>query len=185
MLQHFSWQQFLVAALILTLIWYTGLILLFYRDTITDLLNGRRRPASVLETLPHVWDEDYENEPISEEEESLMGKSVLPEGMTRLSMAQFGFAPIVENATNEKRETGGERDMQLGLVPDVLEELKSIFHILHTENGNKVDFISLFKMVSSKYPKIRNTPNQHALNDYIRENLPFEITEDELDKLWI
>lgn len=184
MLQHFSWQQFLVAAVILTLAWYAGVILLFYRKEITDLLNGKQRPVTDPEPLPHVWDDEYEEVP-SSEEESLMGKSALPEGMTRLSMAQFGFAPIVKEPLNEAMETGEEKDTQLGLVPDVLEELKSIFHILHTENGNKEDFISIFKMVNSKYPKIRNTPNQQALNDYIRGNLPFEITEEELEKLWI
>jgi hypothetical protein len=39
-------------------------------------------------------------------------------------------------------------------------------------------------LVSAKHPKIRNTPNQQALNDYIRENLPFDISDEELDNLW-
>jgi len=180
MLQHFTWQQFLTAALILTLIWYVGVILIFYRKELNDFLNGKRTPATPPEPLPHVWDEDFEDEPLSEEE-NLIGKPILPEGMSRLSMAQFGFAPNVKETAIEDED----KETQLGLIPDVMEELKSIFHILDTEHGDKDDFISLFGLVSSKYPKIRNTSNQQALNDYIRENLAFEISNLELDQLWL
>ncbi len=62
-----------------------------------------------------------------------------------------------------RRKQTEERETQLGLVPDVLEELKSIFHILETEGGGKSDFISLFGMVSAKYAKIKGTANEQAL----------------------
>jgi hypothetical protein len=130
--------------------------------------------------LTHAWDEDFEDGPLADEE-NLIGKPVMPEGMSRLSMSQFGFAPNVKETEIED----DDRETQLGLIPDVLEELKSIFHILETEHGSKEDFISLFGLVSSKYPKIRKTSNQQALNDYIRENLVFKISNEELDSLWI
>jgi hypothetical protein len=180
MLHYFTWQAFLVAALILTLLWYAVVILLFYRKELNDFLSGNHPPAAKPEPLTHAWDEDFEDDPLADEE-TLMGKPVMPEGMSRLSMAQFGFAPNVKEITIEDDDKG----TRLGLVPDVLEELKSIFHILEKENGNKEDFISLFGLVSTKYPKIRNTPNQQAINDYIRENLPFKISDEELDNLWI
>jgi hypothetical protein len=197
MLHQFTWQQFLVAALILSFIWYGAVILLFYRKQIREILRGKHKPGSVQEPLAHAWDEEFEDEPLPEDE-NLMGKSALPEGMTRLSMAQFGFAPSPGEPTFkqevnknweqkkdfENETTDDARERQLGLIPDVLEELKSIFHILETEQGNKVDFISLFGLVSSKYPRIKGTSNQQALNDYIRENLPFSISDEELNSLW-
>jgi len=70
------------------------------------------------------------------------------------------------------------------VVPDVLEELKSIFYILETRQGTKADFISLFGLVSAKYPNIKGTANQQALNDYIRENVLFPMSDEELDSLW-
>src|SRR5260370_19594984 len=94
MLIHFTWQHFLVAALILYFIWYAMVILLFYRKEITDFLSGKRGPVKPSEPLPHVWEEDLENENF-EDEDNLMGKPALPEGMSRLSMSQFGFAPKV------------------------------------------------------------------------------------------
>ena len=176
-LQHFSWQQFLVAALVLSLIWYVALVLALYREQLTDYLNGRRRPAATPEPLRHDWDEELAEEPFAEE--SLMGKSALPEGMSRVSMSEFGFAPVVKApTTDEGRET------KLGLIPDVLEELKSIFHILETEQGGKAEFSSLFSLVSRKYPQVRGTANERAINEYIRENVLFPISDEELSALW-
>lgn len=196
MLQHFTWQQFLVAALILSLIWYGAIILLFYRKQVKEFLSGKPKPDRPAEPLAHAWDEDWDEE-FSTEEEDLMGKPALPEGMSRLSMAQFGFAPPAgdeeehqqsdgknrnEHFENENTDEGRQR--QQSVVPDVLEELKSIFHILETEQGNKQDFISLFGLVSSKYPDIKGTSSQQALNDFIRDNLLFPISDEELDNLW-
>jgi hypothetical protein len=178
MLQHFTWQQFLVAALVLSIIWYTVVILLFYRQRIKDYLNGKNKNGNPPEPLGHAWDEEFEEEPLRDEAD-LMGKSALPEGMTRLSMAQFGFAPRVGDEDLDE-----SRERQQSVVPDVLEELKSIFHTLETQQGTKQDFISLFGLVSAKYPNIKGTANQLALNDYIRENVLFPISDEELDNLW-
>jgi hypothetical protein len=179
MLHYFTWQAFLVAALILTLTWYAVVILLFYRKELNVFLSGSTATLHP-EPLSHAWDEDFEDDPLADDE-NLIGKPVMPEGMSRLSMSQFGFAPNVKETAIEDED----KEIQLGLIPDVMEELKSIFHILDTEHGDKDDFISLFGLVSSKYPKIRNTSNQQALKAYIRENLAFEISNEELDKLWI
>ncbi|EHQ24675.1 hypothetical protein [Mucilaginibacter paludis] len=197
-LQHFTWQQFLVAATILTAIWYAVIILIFYRHRIQDLLHGKQRDNEPPEPLGHAWDEDFEEEPEESEADDLIGKSALPEGMSKVSMSMFGFAPDVEETAvatetfieREKEEdfksdvTDEERERQQSNVPDVLEELKNIYHILETEQGTKADFISLFSLVSSKYRGIRGTASQRAINDHIRENLPFDITEEELDGLW-
>lgn len=195
MLKHFTWQQFLVAALVLSIIWYTVIILLFYRHRVQDYLSGKNKDSTPPEPLRHAWDEEFEDEPLDDEND-LMGKSVLPEGMTRLSMAQFGFAPRIsekaaEQEAGESWDTATEqedadevRERQQSVVPDVLEELKSIFHILETQQGTKQDFISLFGLVSTKYRNIKGTANQQALSDYIRENVLFPISDEELDNLW-
>jgi hypothetical protein len=189
MLKHFTWQQFLVAALVLSIIWCVVIILLLYRHRIKDLLNGKNEESKPQEPLGHAWDEEFEEEPLSDENDP-MGKSKLPEGKSNLSMAQFGFAPRVSEA-QENREDGFEngytdegRQRQQSVVPDVLEELKSIFHILETQQGTKQDFISLFDLVSAKYSDIKGTANERALNAYIRENVLFPISDKELEQLW-
>lgn len=176
MLHQFTWQQFLIATLIFTLAWYIVIILLFYRGKITDLLSGRSELAQP-ERLKRDWEEEMEDD--YPEDDELIGKQALPDGVSEVEMHMIGFVPKVANDSDEYR------DMELGIVPDVLEELKTIFHILEKENGKVDDFISLFSLIKAKYPQIKNTPNEAAINDYIRENLPFEISAAELDSLWV
>ena len=90
-------------------------------------------------------------------------------------MSQFGFA----------QPAATDKVTQLGLVPDVLEELKIIFSILASEDGSKADFFSLFKTVKEKYPKITADPNIDSINIYIREHVPFHLSNEELEDLWI
>ncbi|MEJ7558126.1 MAG: hypothetical protein WKF66_07425 [Pedobacter sp.] len=173
MLHQFTWLQFLIAALIFVLIWYLAIILLFYRDKIAELFSGKSKSQQP-EKLRREWEEDFEyDEP--ENDDDLMGRKVFPDGESEVSMHMLGFVPKVNP---------DEKLAQLGVIPDVMEELKSIFHILEKENGTKEDFISLFALVSSKYPNLSNTSNLENLNNFIRENLPFELTEEELKKLW-
>lgn len=175
MLHQFTWQQFLIATLIFTLAWYVVVIVLFYRHKIAAILSGRSGLAQT-ERLKRDWEEDLEDD--YPEDEDLIGKQALPDGVSEVEMQMIAFAPKVAHQEDDYRE------MELGTVPDVLEELKTIFHILENENGNSDDFITLFSLVKAKYPQIRNTPNEAAINEFIRENLPFEISNEELDSLW-
>lgn len=175
MLHQFTWQQFLIAALILTLVWYIAIILLYYRTKILDLFSQKSKYKQP-EKLKREWEEELEED----DNNDLIGRQAVPEGISEVEMHMLGFAPIIKKETNPE----DDKDTQLGLIPDVLEELKGIFRILEKENGDKEDFISLFKLVSSKYPKIKDTPNQSSLNEHIRENLPFHISDEELANLW-
>lgn len=178
MLHQFTWQQFLLAAFVLSLVWYLAIFLLYYRNKAADLFSGKTKSKQP-EKLRREWDEELEDDAETDEagDDGLMGKASEPEGVSTVPMDGFRFA-------ERPADKDARRDEQLGLVPDVLEELKGIFNILAKEDGNKADFVSLFRLVSSKYPKIRNTPNQQAINDYIRENLPFDISDEDLDNLW-
>jgi len=175
MLHFFTWQQFLIAALIFTIGWYVVVFFLFFKGKISDLLSGKSKSQQP-EKLKREWEEDLEDDP--EDDESLIGKQALPDGVSEVEMHMLGFAPVVHPDEN------AHRDMQLGIVPDVLEELKTIFHILENEGGNAEDFVSLFGMVKAKYPGIAGTPNEAAINDYIRENAPFAIPDEALANLW-
>jgi hypothetical protein len=154
---QFTWQQFLIAALVLTAAWYVMIGLLCFRKE----LSGLRKP----EKLKKEWEEDLEDE----RQDDLMGGAKAIPGMETVEMSAISFVP---------------KEQQLGIIPDILEEFKSILHILERDNGGKAEFLSLFGLVSAKYPQVKGTANQDALNDYIRENLPFVITEEELEELW-
>ena len=169
MLQYFSWPQFLIAAFILTLIWYIMIGMLYYRNDLKSLLIGKRS-ASQNERLPHVWEDEVDQ--IAPD--NLMGKSAEREGLETVSVNDFSFSPKDHSL----------KTLQLGLVPDVLEELKTIFRILEKEDGNKSDFLSLLALTKAKHPNIGSNPNVQYINDFLRENAPFMLSKLELENLW-
>lgn len=166
LLHHFTWQQFGIAAIILYFIWYAVVLLLYCRKELIAFFN---RPAR--EPLPHRWEngkEDWDNE--------LAGETLEDEGVSVLASDGFSFAGA---GKSEDRD-----DELLGLVPDALEEIKSIIYTVETQEGDKSDFISLFKMVSAKYERLKNGPHLAAINDWIRDNVPFRFSNEELNALW-
>lgn len=171
MLEQFTWQQFLLAALILTLLWYAGVLLIYFRGKIPKFGDNEKR------STPTPREKEYTEQPEETENDLLIGRTREPEGVTSVAMEELRFAPRQE-------DPDAHRDTQIGAVPDVLEELKKIFSILENEGGTKEDFISLFALVASRYPQIKGTPGQQAINEHIREHLLFPISDGELDQLW-
>jgi len=174
-LHYFTWQQFLVAAVIFTVAWYAVVFFLFFKGRISGLLPGNSKLKQP-EKLKREWEEEPEDEP--GDDESLIGKQALPDGVSEVEMHLLGFAPKVYP------DEDAYRDILSGIVPDVLEELKTIFHILEKEHGTAEDFTSLFGLVKAKYHGIAGTANEAAINAYIRGNLPFDISDDQLANLW-
>jgi len=108
-----------------------------------------------------------------------MGGSAEDEGVSIVPADGFSFAG---KPKMEERENTDE--VLRGLIPDVLEEIKQIIHTVGTKGGNKSDFIGLFKLVSAKYIRLKTSHHLEAINEWIMDNIPFELTEDELWQLW-
>ena len=169
-LPHFTWQQFGIAAIGFLFIWY-AVVLLLYCGRELKAFFSRDRPAAEKETLPHVW----ETNEFTDNEDDLVGGATEPEGVTTHSWNSFGFTG---------RPAARNEDELLGLVPDALEEIKTALHTVETTGGGKDEFISLFKLVSAKYARLKDSPQLDAINEWILENTPFGLTEDELWQLW-
>ncbi|WP_448635219.1 hypothetical protein [Pedobacter panaciterrae] len=160
MLKTFSWQDFLLAATLLSLIWWLGIWLLYYRNTC----------AKNLVPLAHSWSEEVDE---LEKESGLMGKAVLEQGVSVVAAEDFSFGMPVS-----------DQGKQLGDLADVQEEVKSICGILAAEDGSKEDFFTLFEMIRNKYPKIASSPSLDSLNVFIRDHVPFALSEEELENIW-
>ena len=164
LLHHFTWRQFGIAAIILTFLWYAIVLLLYFRKEISLFFS---RPEK--EPLPHRWeDEDWDNK--------LAGEALEDEGVSVLATGSFSFAGA--------RKSEHTEDDLLGLVPDALEEIKSVLYTVETQEGDKSDFISLFKLVSAKYERLKHGPHLEAINDWIKDNVPFSFSKEELTALW-
>lgn len=170
MLQHITWQQFLIALLVIAVIWYVTVILLFYRKELKRILSGRPIGEKSENPLQHRWEQEFD--PMEQEaEDHLMGKSKLPEGVSVIDAEQIRFADDL-------------KQQKLGLIPDVIEEIKIVFQMLPAEDGDKQDFFVLMNDVKEAYPKISSHPGLPQINDFIIENAPFLITKQELENLW-
>ncbi|RKR83338.1 hypothetical protein BDD43_3543 [Mucilaginibacter gracilis] len=161
MLHAISWPQFLVAAGVFGGLWCLAIAALYYREEFQGLFKGRGKSEE------DAWREELEEE----QDGGLMGKGLEPEGMETVSMQDLHFAS----------QPGSE---ELGLVPDVLEELKYIFYQLEQTDGTKADFLELFGEVTEKYPELKDSAKLPAIHAHIRENVSFEITNEELEGLW-
>jgi|GEM_PF-521326 len=194
MLQQFSWQQFLVATGALALLWYVVVILLFYRRELRSFLSGGWRSSGAggglmvsgqAAALPHRWQKGVEE--VSgldlpsgglKPEDEMMGKSRLPEGMSTVSMEQVSFFSAEEGS--ELRDV----EDQQGLVPDVLQDIKSVFGILAKEDGNKRDFFRLMETVRLSYPGLSAHPALRRINSFISDHASFHLSAQELEDLW-
>jgi len=156
-----------MAAIGFLFIWYAVVLLWLCRHQVKAFLTGDRPPAN--EPLPHVW----ESEAFFDGD--LLGETKEPEGVSTHACNSFGFAG---------RAKPSREDDLLGLIPDVLEEIKTVLHTVETTGGGKEDFISLFKLVSGKYERLKESPHLAAINEWVLENVPFGLTDDELWQLW-
>lgn len=170
-LKSFTWQHFILATLVLGIIWYVG-IWLYYRRKGKSQLDAENSSTP----LPHRWQQRVDE---LNQSDGLMGPPILEPGVQVVEAADFSFA--------DKSDTAGiaDKSQQLGLVPDVLQEIKSICAILKQKDGNKEDFFAMFDMVKVKYPQIIGYPATSELNQFIREHVPFHLSAEELEGLWI
>lgn len=176
MLQQFSWTTFLIFFAILSALWYLMLALTAYRKETFGLIS-RSDPSSQRSPAVNPQGEQLDSESIANE---IMGKSRMPDGLEVVSMSALSFSVTGDSAYSPD----DAKSDQLGLVPDVLEELKEIFAVLAKEDGTKQDFFSLAGMISEKYGRIGSSPNIRQINTFIRDHAPFAVTIEELEYLW-
>lgn len=181
MLQQFSWGAFLIAAALLFFLWYVFVLLVFYRAELNAFLGGglaRDVGAGVsgglskAGSLGNLSGGDEANE--TEVDAALMGTSRLPEGVEVKSSSQVAFSAPDENWRYD----------QVGLVADVVQELKLVFSELERRAGDKLEFFRLLEKVKEEYGPLGGHPSAGALTGFIAERAPFHLTADEKDNLW-
>lgn len=187
MLGGFSWGQFLGCWLALALSWYLVVLLVYYRRELKALLGGRpmvavqsgsgvglaARSRAFVKT--EVLDGESAGDVVVGEE--LMGRSALPQGMSVVDAGSLVFV-------GDGGGAGEARYDQVGLVADVLEELKGIFATLEREAGDKAMFFRLIGELGERYGRIGGHPNIGAINAFVSEHAPFHLSSEELEGLW-
>ena len=182
MLQQFSWGQFLIAMIVLNLVWYLFVVLVFYRAEFLAFLGGGRAAgiggngreevgkAQPLGRPSGMGEEDV----LRRVDSPLMGSSRLPDGVEVKSSGQVSFSASDED---------GRYD-QVGLVADVVQELKEIFLQLEKSAGDKREFFRLLERIKEDYGPLGGHPSVGALTGFIVERASFHLTAEEIENLW-
>ncbi|NQX38444.1 hypothetical protein SAMN05421820_101465 [Pedobacter steynii] len=174
MLEQFTWFDFFACVLPLLLGWYLWLFLM-YRVSGGKSFPGLSTAGSAVLGLgqdlsggPGAGFGSTGNGP------DLMGKSKMPEGVSRVVASDVVFAGDVS-----------VDDLSSSvLMGDVIAELKEVFAILAREDGSKVDFFRLVGAVKESYPGLGSHPGLAMLNAFVSGNVPFLLTLAELESLW-
>lgn len=147
---HLGWLQYGIAVLLTLIGYYAWLGYRYYRPEIRQLF------TKAADTDEALWqDEAYQ--PVRQ--------SLADEGSMVMDAEDLDFAEPLD---------------LLGIVPDLLEEIKS----LAVAAESKADFLSLFKLIAAKYPQVADSPQQNAIYGFIREQAPFQLTDSELNQLF-
>jgi len=198
MLAEFTWGEFLAAMVLLNALWYAMVVLVLYRKELNGVLGGlgglsdlgergdRGRERKTLANSPAPNTSgggraaeaagkmagDKSGGPV--QPESLMGASRLPDGVEVISSGQVSFSG----------GSGDGKDEQVGLVVDVVQELKMIFLELEKKDLGKPEFFGRVAAINQEYGPLSGHPSLGAINEFIRISAPFAISDEELDNLW-
>jgi len=179
-LHQFTWQHFLVAAAVLTLVWYGFLLISWY---LKGKRGGGADPAAVSRSagspadlssgpLPHQWERGVDV--LVGEEEELMGRAQEVPGLSRVSMSDIRFA-----VPEVVYPVGDQQGFLQGTVADFLEELKPVFDYAARYRKGLLTFLEHLEALLARYPEIRQSPNWQDVLAHIvelgREQLPFEL----------
>jgi hypothetical protein len=172
MIKSFFSAHLLIASLVVGGLWLLVVWLFCFRRKTT----GSSPP------LKHRWQKGVDDLGTSglSDADDLMGKPVLEEGVTVVSAEEFSFAKRPDQIVVE----AASKTEQLGLIADVQQEIKSVCAVLAQKDGTKEDFFSMFELVRVKYPKMTSHPALPELRLFIRERVPFHLSDEELDGLW-
>jgi hypothetical protein len=169
MLHQITWQTYLLFVAAVLLLYYAIIWLTFYRGKTAELFTreNSRKQQPEPDEIP--------------DDDDLLGEAAEEYGVSTAGSDELFFGP---HEPEEESYPFPDNEALYGLIPDVLEEIKSVIHTVETEDGTAEDFKSLFKLVSSKYPQLKTGPHLEALNEWISDNIPFNLSEDELYQLW-
>jgi hypothetical protein len=194
MLNSITWQTFAFILLAVIAGYYLISLIAFYRGEILTLVKGRvaqtssgsksspakrpetDHPASTMPSLmgdiqTDAQDDDVPESVSAEELEFTQGDGELPET----------FLPLLQKALPSD-------NLLIGSVADLLQELKTLFKMLHEYNSSKEEGFSLLQSLLTKYPHLAQSSFKDSITEYIcdvsRKDLSFELYYQEVTTLW-
>ncbi|GAB3917093.1 hypothetical protein [Mucilaginibacter boryungensis] len=162
MLNAISWQQYITAVILSSAAWYAYVGLRYYQPELSAFLKIKSTKRSVVP-------------PVANQMTVMMGEA--------RSEADTGlYNPEELLFSNSQPDDISDQTLPKGPADDLLAEAQVLVNA-YTENNDKEEFLSLFKLLLDKYEVFADEISLPAfikqLNKYAAEKLPFEIQAEE------
>jgi len=162
MLNAISWQQYLTAILLLSAAWYAYVGLRYYR---TEMVTRLKIKPAVHLPVPSVT----KNRPV------VMGEAKTDPDTDLYAGGELIFSGGLPDDVSDQTLPAGPAD-------DLLAEARILIDA-YSDNDNKPEFISLFKLLLNKYEVFRDEISLPAvtrsLSEFAALRLPFTLKETE------
>lgn len=168
MLKSISWQEFLTVMSVLSLIYFSILGIIYYREEIKNVFSGKARSS------PKPQQGRKKNN-------SLIGQIKEEEGIDDEQEQQTLSSEQIDPIHNSQ-------DALLGSVADFLKDLKDVIESIATDKLEKSESITLIKAVFSRYEQLKGTSYQQSVELFLYENaidqFAFELSLEEIKHIW-
>lgn len=175
MIQSITWKQFGMAAVSAGLLYYLIILLQYYRQELIAFFKSRgKRPG-----------EAPGEPPVNKTDQQVFGAIRIDEAeMDVVKAEELDFAAF-EPDTTDLPENGDTKNLLLGEVADLMQELKVLLRVTKDTGDTKENFLMLFRLLVSKHPRIPSAAYGKSIAISIMDdsaNLPFELTQTELEQ---
>lgn len=193
MFNTISWEQYLTVIASLLVLYYLGVLVIYYRKDLAARLSSREANLSSPETDPKYYN------PFASNSDSFMG-SINPEkddNKIYIKNKEIGeankidvgnFSTGKEHPVDAEPPLPSSETFLLGTVADLLQEIKTLLQLLSENEGTKEDCQTLFKALFSRNHTLKDTSYQDAISLFLYNEclgkLRFELSIAEIKELW-
>ncbi len=194
MLSSISWQEFIITICCVAAAYYVVAIIVFYRKEIAQLL--KQGSLSVTSRNTHTDNNASAKKATPSKPSSLMGTAgekidrSLPHTSSE-SSEELSYAPIDElpdPITEAGSEDENSSQVPVGMISDLLEEIKAICGAITDSVATKDEATALFEALLSRYQVLKDTPYRTSINDHIesmtREPFIANFSREEIEAFW-
>ena len=168
MLNAISWQQYIIAVILLTAAWYAYVGLRYYQPELSGFLKIKTKQQSVIP-------------PVANQMTVVMGEAK-PEADTGL------YNPEELIFSNSQPDNISDQTLPKGPSDDLLAEAIVLVNA-YTDNNDKAEFLSLFGLLLDKYEVFADEISLpgiiNQLNNYAADKLPFKIEASEWPQTFV
>lgn len=184
MFNSISWDSFLITACAIIGTYYAITTVLLYHREITQWFKSKGQKTFDTPTSTTT----------SPVQSAVMGTTQMESQEIRSSI---GTAEEINVAASDEEpdtvhspeaSTPSEEHLLIGNIADLLQEIKTVSQLMTECKSDKAEGESLFRTLLLRYPHLRNTTYQSAINLYImeaiHEKVVFDISIAEINAWW-